>query len=267
MLTGSRPPLSMPLAGRGARARPNDLPGVKMRSRAAIQVGVDQPLIVDELEVPDPQPHQATVKLLSSGVCHSQIHQMHNAEQDRPMVFGHEGVGIVTAVGSDVTHLREGDHAIVTWVPRTPIRGRPTPVPCGATYREELVHGLVYTWAEDAPRQGRLRRTHLQGPSHGRHQHRGVCRPHRRGRGAQYRARPARRLGGRVRRRGRRPVGHPDGGDPRGAPDHSGRHQGRQAGLRQGSSARPTRSTPPRPTPWRRWPRSAEAVSTTPSTP
>ena len=121
-----------------------------MRSRAAIQIGADQPLIVDELEVPDPEPHQATLKMLSSGICHSQLHQMHNPEQDRPMVFGHEGVGIVTGVGRDVAHLREGDHAIVTWVPRTPMRGRPTPVPCGATYREDLVHGLVYTWAEDA---------------------------------------------------------------------------------------------------------------------
>ncbi len=127
-----------------------------MRSRAAIQTGPDQPLMVDELEIPDPEPRQVIVKMLSSGVCHSQLHQMHNPDQDRPMVFGHEGVGIVTSVGRDVTHLREGDHAIVTWVPRTPIRGRPTPVPCGATYREELVHGLVFTWAEDALVKGDL---------------------------------------------------------------------------------------------------------------
>ena len=65
------------------------------------------------------------------------------------MVLGHEGTGVVTHVGRNVEHTKEGDHAIVTWVPRHPIRGRTTLVPSGATYREELVHGLVYTWGED----------------------------------------------------------------------------------------------------------------------
>ena len=120
-----------------------------MKTRAAIQMVVDQRPIIHELEVPDPQPHQVIVKLFSSGVCHSQLHQMHMPEYERPYVFGHEATGVVTHVGRDVTHLSEGDHAIVTWVPRNPIKGRTEIVPCGATYREELVHGLVYTWGED----------------------------------------------------------------------------------------------------------------------
>ena len=120
-----------------------------MRTRAAIQTALDQRLIIDEIEIPAPERHQVVVKLSASGVCHSQLHQMRIPELERPMVLGHEGVGVVTQVGRDVEHLSEGDHAIVTWVPRTPTRGRGTPVPCGATYREELVHGVVYTWAED----------------------------------------------------------------------------------------------------------------------
>ena len=120
-----------------------------MRSKAAIQTVIDQRLIVDEIEIPDPQPHQVIVKLSYSGVCHSQLHQMRNPELGRPLVFGHEGVGVVTQIGRDVKHVSEGDHAILTWVPRTPIRGRPEQVTCGATYREELVHGLVYTWGEE----------------------------------------------------------------------------------------------------------------------
>lgn len=121
-----------------------------MRTRAALQTAPDQRLIVDEIEVPDPLPDQVVVKLASSGVCHSQLHGMHDSQQPRPMVLGHEGAGVVTAVGRDVTHLSEGDHAIVTWVPRTPQIGRKDPTPVGATYREELVHGLVYTWGEDS---------------------------------------------------------------------------------------------------------------------
>ena len=121
-----------------------------MKSLAAIQTAPGQPLIVDELEVPDPQPDQVIVKMFSSGICHSQLHQIHNPELPRPYSFGHEGTGVVTHVGSRVKHVKEGDHAIVTWVTRTPIKGRPPPTPPGVTYREELVHGFVYTWGEYA---------------------------------------------------------------------------------------------------------------------
>jgi len=121
-----------------------------MKTIAAIQTAHGQPVIVDELEVPDPQPEQVIVKLFSSGICHSQLHQMHNPELTRPWVLGHEGTGVVTHVGTRVKHLKEGDHAIVTWVPRTPIKGQLSRITSGVTYREELVHGIVYTWGEDA---------------------------------------------------------------------------------------------------------------------
>ena len=120
-----------------------------MKSKAAIHTAREHRLVVDEVEVPDPRPDQVIVKLFSSGVCHSQLHQMHNLESPRPMLLGHEGTGVVTHVGRNVQHLREGQHAIVTWVPRTPIRGRTQPVPTGVTYREEVAHGIVYTWGED----------------------------------------------------------------------------------------------------------------------
>ena len=116
-----------------------------MKTVAALQTAPEQPLVVDELDLPDPQPDQVIVKLFSSGVCHSQLHQMHNATAERPMVLGHEGTGVVTHVGSNVTHVQEGDHAIVTWVPRTPHRGRGFQTPTGATYQDKLVSGSVYT--------------------------------------------------------------------------------------------------------------------------
>ena len=127
-----------------------------MKTTAAIQVAHDGPLVVDEVEVPDPEPDQVLVNLFSSGVCHSQLHQMHNPELPRPLGLGHEGTGVVTRVGRGVTHVKEGDNAIVTWVPRTPIRGRTSPVPIGVTYREEplLLQGSVYTWGEDVLTRG-----------------------------------------------------------------------------------------------------------------
>ena len=119
-----------------------------MKTRAAIQIAPGDRLAVDELELPDPRADQVIVKLYSSGVCHSQLHQMENAGLARPLILGHEGTGIVAQVGRDVTHLKEGDHAIVTWVPRTPQRGRTAPIPSDVTYHEEPVHGSLYTWAE-----------------------------------------------------------------------------------------------------------------------
>ena len=121
-----------------------------MKTRAAILTDRGQRLTIDELEVPDPEPDQVIVKLFSSGICHSQLHQMRSPDMlDLPAALGHEGTGVVTHLGRNVDHLKEGDHAIVTWVPRTPIKGRKSPPPTGVTYREELVHGLVFTWAED----------------------------------------------------------------------------------------------------------------------
>ena len=120
-----------------------------MKTKAAIQTVPNAPLELVELEVPDPEPGQVSIKLISSGICHSQLHNLENANMPRPMVLGHEGAGIVTGVGRGVTHLKEGDHAIVTWVPRTPVRGRAASVLSGVTYREEPVHGNVYTWGED----------------------------------------------------------------------------------------------------------------------
>ena len=121
-----------------------------MKSRAALQTGHDSRLIVDEIEIPDPRPDQVIVRLHSTGVCHSQLHQMHDPDLPRPMTLGHEATGVVSRIGREVDHLKEGDSAIVTWVPRTPRRGRYNPGSSGATYREELLaHRLVYTWAED----------------------------------------------------------------------------------------------------------------------
>ncbi len=120
-----------------------------MKTNAAIQTAPGNHLIIGDLELPSTGADQVLVKLFSSGVCHSQLHQMENPNLRRPLVLGHEGTGIVTQVGRNVTHLKEGDHAIVTWVPRTPIYGRPDVAPSGVTFLEEPVQGTVYTWGED----------------------------------------------------------------------------------------------------------------------
>lgn len=121
-----------------------------MKSRAAIHVGHGKELVVDEINIPDPQPDQVIVKLYSSGVCASQLHQMHNPDTPTPGLLGHEGFGIVTQIGSDITHLKVGDAAIVTWVPREPVPGRWRAPSAGVTWNETPLEGSTFTWCEDA---------------------------------------------------------------------------------------------------------------------
>jgi Zn-dependent alcohol dehydrogenase len=91
------------------------------KCRAAILVEPNKPLVVDEVEIPDPGPEQVLVKLFASGVCHSQLHTMRRPPRlghRFPALLGHESTGVVVAKGGDVTHVREGDHVITTWVDR-----------------------------------------------------------------------------------------------------------------------------------------------------
>src|SRR5258707_805020 len=91
------------------------------KGRAAIFVEPRKPLVVDEVEFPDPGADQVLVKLFASGICHSQLHTMGRAPRPGrrlPALLGHESTGVVVARGRDVTHVKEGDHVITTWVDR-----------------------------------------------------------------------------------------------------------------------------------------------------
>lgn len=119
-----------------------------MQTLAAVQTECGGRLQLAELDLPAPGPDQVLVKMLSSGVCHSQLHQMHSPTLARPLLLGHEGTGVVMQIGAGVTHVKEGDRCILTWVPRLPIRGRPAWQPTGARFGGQLAHGHVYTWSQ-----------------------------------------------------------------------------------------------------------------------
>jgi len=79
---------------------------------------VEGDLYVADVALPDPGPRQVVVRQYASGVCHSQLHQLHGVRR-RPILLGHESTGVVVAAGSEVTHVAEGDTVLVTWVPRS----------------------------------------------------------------------------------------------------------------------------------------------------
>ncbi len=89
------------------------------RMKAAIVHAFGKPLAIDDVPVPTPGPGEVLVKVMASGVCHTDLHA---AEGDWPVkprlpfIPGHEAVGIVAALGAGVRGLKEGDPVGVPWL-------------------------------------------------------------------------------------------------------------------------------------------------------
>ena len=76
------------------------------------------PLTPSELELAPPGPEEVLVRLHASGVCHSDWNAVDGtAENPCPCVLGHEGAGVVEAVGAGVTRVAVGDHVALSWAP------------------------------------------------------------------------------------------------------------------------------------------------------
>jgi alcohol dehydrogenase, propanol-preferring len=87
--------------------------------KAAIVEKFGQPLVVREVPIPTPGPGQALVQVVASGVCHTDLHAVDGdwpIKPTLPFTPGHEGAGIVTALGPGVSHLKEGDRVGIAWL-------------------------------------------------------------------------------------------------------------------------------------------------------
>jgi NDMA-dependent alcohol dehydrogenase len=89
-----------------------------MKTRAAIIRGVGHDWEVIDAELDPPKAGEVLVRFLVSGLCHSDEHIRHGDLDVRfPMVGGHEGAGVVEAVGEGVTRVKVGDHIICSFLP------------------------------------------------------------------------------------------------------------------------------------------------------
>lgn len=89
------------------------------RMNAAEVEAFGEDLVVGEHEIPEPGPHQALVKLIASGVCHTDLHAAGGdwpVKPKLPLIPGHEGVGIVEKLGPDVTELEVGQMVGYAWL-------------------------------------------------------------------------------------------------------------------------------------------------------
>ena len=85
---------------------------------AAVFRAPGESLTIEEVEVSEPGPGELLVRVHTSGVCHSDAHVVFGEwTAPTPLVLGHEGAGIVEAVGDGVIDVRPGDHVVLCWCP------------------------------------------------------------------------------------------------------------------------------------------------------
>ncbi len=88
-----------------------------MKTRAAVLRGSTEPFVIEELELGDPAPGEVLVRMVAAGMCHTDLlsRELPPEMFMGPMVYGHEGAGVVEAVGEDVTSVAEGDHVVLSF--------------------------------------------------------------------------------------------------------------------------------------------------------
>lgn len=90
---------------------------LKVRNiRAAVLRQQDGPVKIETLRMEGPRDDEALVRIVASGVCHTDISMAHHWEPaDGPVVLGHEGAGVVEEVGGKIKSVRPGDHVILSY--------------------------------------------------------------------------------------------------------------------------------------------------------
>jgi len=91
-----------------------------MKMRAAVLEEFGRPLVVQDVELADPAAGEALVRLVACGVCHTDLYTASGVDPSgyAPTVLGHEGGGVVEAVGAGVDSLRPGDHVVTLFSPQ-----------------------------------------------------------------------------------------------------------------------------------------------------
>ncbi len=90
-----------------------------MKSKAAIALAAGEPLVIDLVDLEGPKGGEVLVEIMATGVCHTDAFTLSGGDPEGlfPSILGHEGAGIVRAVGKGVTTLNEGDHVIPLYTP------------------------------------------------------------------------------------------------------------------------------------------------------
>lgn len=89
------------------------------KMKAAVVHAFGQPLVIEEVDIPAVPAGKVLVRIVASGVCHTDLHAAEGdwpVKPSLPFIPGHEGVGYVAAVGAGVSWVKEGDRVGVPWL-------------------------------------------------------------------------------------------------------------------------------------------------------
>ncbi len=85
--------------------------------KAAVMYGVDQPLVIEDVDVDEPRATEVLVRTSATGVCHSDLHFMEGKyPMQCPAVLGHESAGVVEKAGAEVTRVQPGDRVVIAFI-------------------------------------------------------------------------------------------------------------------------------------------------------
>ena len=87
--------------------------------KAAVVTAFNQPLEIQEVAIPKVSAGKVLVKVIATGVCHTDLHAMHGdwpIKPTVPFIPGHEGVGEVIEIGEGISHLKVGDKVGIPWL-------------------------------------------------------------------------------------------------------------------------------------------------------
>src|ERR671939_981450 len=87
-----------------------------MRVTAAVLREPGQPFVVEELELEEPRDDEVLVRVVGTGICHTDLLARDAAPWPLPAVLGHEGAGVVERVGERVTAVRPGDRVVLSFL-------------------------------------------------------------------------------------------------------------------------------------------------------
>lgn len=89
-----------------------------MKMRAALLTEPNGRFMIEEVELSQPKKGEVLIKMAASGICHSDWHvATGTTNHPMPVITGHEGAGIVQAVGEGVRRIKVGDHVALSWTP------------------------------------------------------------------------------------------------------------------------------------------------------
>lgn len=90
----------------------------RMKTKGALLWELNTPFRIDEIDLGDPVDDEVQIQMHAAGMCHSDYHLTTGATPIAlPALGGHEGAGVITKVGKNVTGLQEGDHVILAFIP------------------------------------------------------------------------------------------------------------------------------------------------------